>query len=144
MVLAAGLSLRGGDRALLAGLEDAGFSWEPAIAVAMLTSGITAAAAAWVGAWFASLAPSGAIATGLGIGVLALARFAGPRRRFVLREPTRSVFAFALVLAIVQCADAVRLAACALAAVTGEPLLVACGVFLGAPIGLAQARLSRG
>ncbi len=49
-----------------------------------------------------------------------------------------SIFAFALVIGLLQALDAVRLAALALAALTGEPLLVACGVFLGAPIGLAQ------
>lgn len=138
LVLAAVLSLRGADRALLGGLENAGFDWEPAIALAMLTSGLTAAAAAWLGTWLATLAPATALSIGIGAGLLALARFATPPRQLTLREPTRSIFAFAMVLVIVQSVDAVRLATLALGAVTREPLLVACGAFLGAPIGLAQ------
>ena len=49
LALAAVLSLRGGDRALLNGLQASGFTWEPAIALAALTGGLTAGAAAWLG-----------------------------------------------------------------------------------------------
>ena len=138
LVIAAAFSLRGADRALLGAVSNAGFAWEPAIALAVLTGAASAAAMSWFGATLASLSPAAAWWAG-GVGaILALARLALPRRTFVLREPTRSIFAFAMVLAILQTFDAVRFAALALSAITGEPLLVACGVFLGAPIGLAQ------
>lgn len=141
LVLASIVSRRGADRAILAGLARGGSAWEPAMAIAVLTGGLASGIAAWLGARLAgALGPDIAIWLAVALGLAALARaWTRPRRR-VLREPTRSLFAFALVLAMVQALDAVRLAALALAIATGEPLLVACGAFLGAPIGLAASR----
>ena len=50
MGLAAVLGLRGADRALLAALDRAGFAWDPPVAVAVLTGGLTAGIMAWAGA----------------------------------------------------------------------------------------------
>ncbi len=138
MGLAAVLGLRGADRALLAALDRAGFAWDPPVAVAVLTGGLTAGIMAWAGAQAAALAGEGVRWIAGAVFAAALLRFAIPRRPVVLREPTRSVFAFGLVLAMLQIADATRLAVFALAALTRDPLLAACGAFLGAPIALGR------
>lgn len=139
LVLAAALSLRGRDFALLAGLEKAGFAWDPAIPIAVLTGTLTGAVAAWLGAQAAMMSPGAWLWFGAAGAAGALWRALKPPRGVTLREPTRSVFAFAFVLTILQAFDAVRFALFALAALSREPLLVACGAFLGMPIGLAQS-----
>ena len=148
MVLAAVLSLRGGDRALLQGLARSGFAWEPPIAVAVLTGGLTCAAAAFIGNEAVQaaepLGPNAALWIGSFGLAAALVRFLSIQRAVQLREPTRSIFAFGAVLLVLQSLDAVRLAVFAVAALTGEPLLAACGGFLGAPVGLAQSAPEHG
>ena len=139
LVLVAVLSPRGSDHALLAGLNTGGFAWNPAFPMAILTGALTGAAAAWLGAQAANLAPTAGPWFGAVGGTAALWRALTPRKPVTLREPTRSVFALALVLAILQSLDAVRLAVFALAALTREPWLVVCGAALGMPIGLARS-----
>ena len=91
-----------------------------------ILSGLVAGnfSAFWLGTAILGLMSGAFFVSTLGLGTLMLAP---------------AVFAFGLVLAMLQIADATRLAVFALAALTREPLLAACGAFLGAPIALGRS-----
>lgn len=102
------------------------------LATGWLVSAITAALAAFAGAGLALLLPPAGktmlVAFAL---LLAALELAWPFRRREPEEPTRSLFAIAVVLGARQVGDGARFLVVAIAAATGAPVLAAIGGALG-------------
>jgi hypothetical protein len=127
------------DQVLLAQLSRAGGPRNALLVTALATAGLATALAAWVG-WASALQLTALARQGLAGLALAVAgiRLLPPARPRVLKEPTNSLGAAAIVLIAYQVADTGRLSILALAlAVSGSALPVACGGVLGSAAVLA-------
>lgn len=115
----------------------------PVLLAALGTSALTSLAMALAGAWLGSLAGGEARAALAGAGLtLAAIELAWPLRPVMLREPTRSLGAIALVLAARQALDAARWIAFASAAALADPAAPALGAAVGSGGALALASLA--
>ena len=129
-VLIAGLGAR--DQVLVADLAERQGPRPAILLLAVLTAGLSAAAAGWAGAITAPLliprARTMLVAMVLGLAALELL-FVRPRG--IAKEPTNSLGAFAVVLLVQQLTDAARLLIFALAAASAVPQLAALGGAVG-------------
>ena len=98
----------------------------------------TAAAMAWGGHYVSALLPDAGKTMLVAFALLmAAAELAWPNKAGIIREPTRSLGAAALVLAFRQMGDASRFVIFALAAALASPVLAGMGGALGAVIAVA-------
>ena len=98
----------------------------------------TAAAMAWGGHYVSALLPNAGKTMLIAFALLmAAAELAWPNKAGIIREPTRSLGAAALVLAFRQMGDASRFVIFALAAALASPVLAGMGGALGAVIAVA-------
>ena len=129
-VLIAGLGAR--DQVLVADLAERQGPRPAILLLAVLTAGVSAAAAGWAGAITAPLliprARTMLVAMVLGLAALELLFI---RPRGTATEPTNSLGAFAVVLLAQQLTDAARLLVFALAAASAVPQLAALGGAVG-------------
>ncbi len=126
------LALGGRDQWLVARWADALGQRASLLAIGIVSAALTAALMAWVGAGFAAQLPPRA-AQMLVAFALAIAGFelAWPVKSAEPREPTRSLGAFAIVLAARQLGDAARFAVFAFAAGASLPATAALGGTVG-------------
>lgn len=126
------LALGGRDQWLVARWADALGQSAALLAIGIVSAALTAALMAWVGAGFAAQLPPRA-AQMLVAFALAIAGFelAWPVKSAEPREPTRSLGAFAIVLAARQVGDAARFAVFAFAAGASLPGTAALGGAVG-------------
>lgn len=126
------LALGGRDQWLVARLSDALGPSLPLLLTGMASAALLASVMAWVGAGFAAQLPPRAaqmlVAFALAI---AAAELAWPVKSDAPQEPTRSLGAFAIVLAARQVGDAARFAVFALAAQAHLPVTAALGGAVG-------------
>lgn len=132
LLLVFALALGGRDQWLVAHWADALGQRASLLAIGVISAGFAAALMAWVGAGFAAQLPARA-AQMLVAFALAIAGFelAWPVKHAAPREPTRSLGAFAIVLAARQLGDAARFAVFAFAAWASLPATAALGGALG-------------
>jgi putative Ca2+/H+ antiporter (TMEM165/GDT1 family) len=138
LLLVFALALGGRDQWLVARWADALGQRASLLAVGIASAALTAALMAWVGAGFAAQLPPRAaqmlVAFALAIAAFELAwlvKIAEPR------EPTRSLGAFAIVLAARQLGDAARFAVFAFAASASLPVTAALGGAVGGSAAIA-------
>ncbi|PKP94985.1 MAG: hypothetical protein CVT75_03490 [Alphaproteobacteria bacterium HGW-Alphaproteobacteria-14] len=138
LLLVFALALGGRDQWLVAQLADALERSAPLLVIGIVSSTISAAVMAWVGAEFAALLPRRAaqmlVAAALGLAALELA---WPVRMKALQEPTRSLGAIAIVLLARQIGDAARFVVFALAAWAHMPATAGLGGALGGAAAVA-------
>ena len=132
LLLVFALATGGRDQWLVAHWADALAQRASLLVIAIVSAALTAALMAWVGSTFAAQLPPRA-AQMLVAFALAIAGFelAWPVKTDAPREPTRSLGAFAIVLAARQVGDAARFAVFALAAWASLPVTAALGGALG-------------
>ncbi len=137
-------SLGARDQLLVARLAEHGRSAGALLAVAVPVAVLAAVAMAWAGSQVAAVLPPAArqmlVAFAL---VAAAAELAMPVRDKAPTEPTRSLFALAVVLLARQFGDAARFLVFALAA-AGLPVYAALGGALGGVAALTLAAAMRG
>jgi putative Ca2+/H+ antiporter (TMEM165/GDT1 family) len=138
LLLVFALALGGRDQWLVAHWADALGQRAALLVIGLASAALTAALMAWIGAGFAAQLPTRA-AQMLVAFALAIAGFelAWPVKRAAPREPTRSLGAFALVLAARQVGDAARFAVFAFAAWASLPATAALGGGLGGAAAIA-------
>lgn len=134
------LSIGGRDQWLVAHWADALGQGAPLLALATLTSALSAGVMAWVGAEFAALLPRRAAQMLVAFACAAAAfELLWPVKVKAPNEPTRSLGAIGIVLLARQIGDGARFAVFALAAWTAVPLTVGLG---GAMAGAAAVGLA--
>lgn len=132
LVLVAMLATGGRDQWLIAHWAERLGRSAQLLAVGILSSCLSAAAMAWIGAEFAAFLPRRAAQMLVAFALaLAAAELAWPVRPEAPREPTRSLGALALVLLARQIGDGARFAIFALAAWTTSPVTAALGGAMG-------------
>ena len=105
------------------------------LVIGSLVAVATACVMAWGGQYVAAMLPPAGKTMLVAFALLmAAAELAWPSKVGLIREPTRSLGATALVLAVRQFGDASRFAIFAFAAATGAPWLAAAGGALGGVI----------
>lgn len=108
------------------------------LATGILVATITASIMAWAGQAAAQILPPEGKTMLVAIALLlAAVELAWPNSRKAPKEPTRSLFAIALVLFSRQLGDAGRFLILAIAAATGAPLLAGIGGALGGGLAVA-------
>jgi putative Ca2+/H+ antiporter (TMEM165/GDT1 family) len=126
------LALGGRDQWLVARLSDTLGQGLPLLFTGIASAALLAGVMAWVGAGFAAQLPPRAAQMLVAFALaLAAAELAWPVRTSEPHEPTRSLGAFAIVLAARQLGDAARFAVFALAAQAHLPVTAALGGALG-------------
>jgi putative Ca2+/H+ antiporter (TMEM165/GDT1 family) len=126
------LALGGRDQWLVARLADALGQGLGLLLTGMASAALLAAVMAWVGAGFAAQLPPRAAQMLVAFALaLAAAELAWPVKIDPPQEPTRSLGAFAIVLAARQVGDAARFAVFALAAQAHLPVTAALGGAVG-------------
>lgn len=132
LLLVFAASLGGRDQWLVARLSDALGQGLPLLLTGMVSAALLAGVMAWVGAGFAAQLPPRAAQMLVAFALaLAAAELAWPVKSDPPREPTRSLGAFAIVLAARQVGDAARFAVFALAAQAPLPATAALGGAVG-------------
>jgi putative Ca2+/H+ antiporter (TMEM165/GDT1 family) len=138
LLLVFALALGGRDQWLVAQLSDALGQRVSQLVTGIASAALTAALMAWLGEGFAAQLPARAaqmlVAFALAIAGVELA---WPVKRDAPREPTRSLGAFAIVLAARQVGDAARFAVFAFAAGASLPATAALGGALGGGAAIA-------
>lgn len=136
-------SLGARDQLLVARLAEHGRSGSALLAVAVPVAVLAAAGMAWAGSMVAAMLPTAARQMLVAFALLAAAaELAMPVREKPPAEPTRSLFALAIVLLARQLGDAARFLVFALAA-AGLPVYAALGGALGGASALALAVAAR-
>lgn len=132
LLLVAMLATGGRDQWLVAHWADRLGRSVQLLAVAVLASGLSAAAMAWIGAEFAALLPrrAGQMLVAFAL-ALAAAELAWPVRAQAPREPTRSLGALGLVLLARQIGDGARFTVFAVAAWSLWPFTAGLGGAMG-------------
>lgn len=138
LLLVAALATGGRDQALVALWAHRLGRSRQLLVVAIACACLSAAAMAWIGAAFADLLPrrAGQMLVAFAL-ALAAAELAWPPRLPAATEPTRSLIAFAIVLAARQIGDGARFAVFALAASSAWPLTAGLGGAIGGSAALA-------
>jgi putative Ca2+/H+ antiporter (TMEM165/GDT1 family) len=134
-------SMGGRDQRLTAALADKLGPSTGLLLTGWLVCALTAGVAAWVGTATSGLLPPPAKQMLAGIALaVAAAEMAWPRAEREPAEPTRSLFAFGIVLAARQIGDGPRFLVFAIAVASGSaPVLAAAGGAMGAAAALTLA-----
>jgi putative Ca2+/H+ antiporter (TMEM165/GDT1 family) len=137
-LIAAALASTGGrDQRLTAALADKLGNGSGLLLTSWLVAGLTAAAAAWVGSTMAVLLPPPAKQMLAAIALaVAAAEMMWPRAEREPEEPTRSLVAYAIVLAARQIGDGPRFLIFAIAVAGNSPVLAGIGGAVGSAAAL--------
>lgn len=131
-------SLGSRDQLLVARLSDSLGPNKGLLVTGCVTAALTAAAMAWGGNAISAMLPAAGKTMLVAFALLmAAAELGWSRKSGFLREPTRSLGAAALVLAVRQIGDAPRFIIFALAAALPSPVLAGAGGALGGMLALA-------